>query len=116
LFLEAATKNKMLGMLVIVDEAALEREVIELLRYTDPKDRARGVLMGCTIAEKDGAMFERYVRMLKDDDDVQVRVNILYSLSRVRRKEVGLVGLESLLNDPDENVRDWGARCLGVAA
>jgi hypothetical protein len=99
-----------------VDAAALEQEVLELFRYKDPKERARGVLLGSTIAEKARPMFERYVQMLKDDDDARVRVNILFSISSWRRKEVAYVGLRSLISDPDDNVRDWGGRCLRVAA
>jgi hypothetical protein len=98
-----------------VDDAALEKEVLELFRYKDPKERSRGVLMGRTIAEKERPMFERYVQMLRDEDDAQVRVDILFSISSWRRKEVAYVGLERLVNDPDHNVRDWGGRCLRVA-
>jgi hypothetical protein len=54
--------------------------------------------------------------MLKSDEDAHVRLIILYSIIRIRTKEVAYVGLERLVNDPDADVRDCGARVLRNAA
>src|SRR6478672_7636637 len=72
--------------------------------------------MGGVPAEKNRPLFERYLQMLKSDEDAHVRVIILYSIGRVRTKEVAYLGLERLVNDPDADVRDWGARVLRNAA
>jgi hypothetical protein len=97
---------------LFVNESVLENEVLKLVAQADPKLREWGVLMGGALAEKNRPLFERYLQMLKSDDDAHVRVIILYSIIRVRTKEVAYVGLERLVNDPDANVRDWGARVL----
>ena len=97
---------------LFVNESVLENEVLRLVMQADPKLRAWGVLMGGALAEKNRPLFERYLQMLKSDDDAHVRVIILYSIIRVRTKEVAYVGLERLVNDPDADVRDWGARVL----
>jgi hypothetical protein len=95
-----------------VSEAVLENEVLRLLMQADPKLRAQGVRMGRVLAGKNRPLFERYFQMLKSDDDAHVRVIILYSVVGIRTKEVAYVGLERLVNDPDADVRDWGARVL----
>jgi len=101
---------------LVVDETALEKAVLELIELKDPKERSRGVLMGSTLAERQRPLFERYIQMVKSDDDAHVRVTILYSIASWRRKEVGYIGLERLVNDLDPDVRDWGARVLRSAA
>ena len=101
---------------LVVDEAVLEDEVLRLLEQTDPKLRAQGVMMGSPLAEKKRPLFERYIQMVKSDDDAHVRAVILYSIASWRRKEVGYIGLERLVSDPDPDVRDWGARVLRSGA
>ena len=97
---------------LFVNESVLENEVLKLVAQRDPELRAWGVLMGGALAEKNRPLFERYLQLLKSDDDAHVRVIILYSIIRVRTKEVAYVGLERLVNDSDADVRDWGARAL----
>jgi hypothetical protein len=97
---------------LVVNEMALEKAVLELIQLEDPKERARGVLMGSALAERQRPLFERYIQMVKSDYDAHVRAVILYSIASWRRKEVGYIGLERLVNDPDPDVRDWGARVL----
>ncbi len=101
---------------LVVDETALEKEVLQLVQLKDPKERSRGVLMGTALAEKQRPLFERYIQMVKSDDDAHVRVTILYSMASHRRKEVSYIGLERLVNDRDPDVRDWGARVLRAGA
>lgn len=101
---------------LVVDETALEKAVLELIQLKDPKERSRGVLMGSALAEKQRPLFERYIQMVKSDDDAHVRVTILYSIASWRRREVSYIGLERLVNDPDPDVRDWGARVLRSGA
>ncbi len=101
---------------LVVDEAVLEDEVLRLLEQTDPKLRAQGVMMGRALAEKKRSLFERYIQMVKSDYDAHVRAVILSSIASWRRKEVGYIGLERLVNDPDPDVRDWGARVLRSGA
>ena len=72
--------------------------------------------MGTALAEKQRPLFERYIQMVKSDDDAHVRVTILYSMASYRRKEVSYIGLERLVNDRDPDVRDWGARVLRAGA
>ena len=100
----------------IVDEQVLEREVLRLLQHTDPKLRSQGALMGSTLAEKKSSLFERYVRMLRGDDNPRVRLNVLSSVAGWRRKDVAFIALERLVNDPDVDVRDLSARGLHTAA
>jgi hypothetical protein len=101
---------------LVVDETALEKAVLELIQLKDPKERSRGLLMGSALAERQRPLFERYIQMVKSDDDAHVRVTILYSIASWRRREVSYVGLERLANDPDPDVRDWGARVLRSGA
>ena len=72
--------------------------------------------MGSVLAERQRPLFERYIHMVKSDDNAHVRVTILYSIASWRRREVSYIGLERLVNDPDPDVRDWGARVLRSGA
>jgi len=101
---------------LVVDETALEKAVLQLIQLKDPKERSRGVLMGSALAQKQRPLFERFIQMVKSDDDPHVKVTILYSIASWRRKEVSYIGLERLINDPDPDVRDWGARVLRSGA
>ncbi|HSE25780.1 MAG TPA: hypothetical protein VLB68_29205 [Pyrinomonadaceae bacterium] len=101
---------------LVVDESVLEKEVLQLLQADNPTLRAQGVLMGRPLAEEKRSLFERYQEMVENDDDAQVRMIILYSISGWRRKDVAYIAFERLVNDPDAKVRDWGARGLWSAA
>jgi hypothetical protein len=100
----------------VVDEAVLEAEVLKLLDDKDARLRSQGVMMGAALAKQKRSLFERYIQMVKTDDNAQVRVTILYSLGSWRSKEVAYIGLERLVNDSDPDVRDWGARVLRGSA
>jgi len=100
----------------IVDEQVLETEVLRLLQHADPKLREQGVLMGSTLAEKNSSLFERYIRMLRSDENARVRLIILSSIAGWRRKDAAFVALERLVNDPDMDVRERGATALQIAA
>jgi len=100
----------------IVDEQVLEREVLRLLQHADPQLRSQGVLMGSSLAEKKSSLFERYVHMLRSDENARVRLNILSSISGWRRKDVAFIALERLVNDPDMDVREKSATALRIAA
>jgi hypothetical protein len=100
----------------VVDEQMLETEVLRLLQHTDPQLRSQGVLMGSSLAEKKSSLFERYIHMLRNDENGRVRLNILSSIAGWRRKDIAFIALERLVNDPDMDVRDKGATALRIAA
>ena len=106
----------MVGAHLIVDEELLEKEALRLLQHTDPKLREQGVVMGIALAEKNSSLFERYIRMLRSDENARVRLSILSSIVGWRRKDVAFIALERLVNDPDIDVRDKGATALRIAA
>ena len=72
--------------------------------------------MGSTLAEKNSSLFERYIRMLRSDENARVRLIILSSIAGWRRKDAAFVALERLVNDPDMDVRERGATALQIAA
>lgn len=100
----------------IVEEQVLEREVLRLLQHTDPILREQGVVMGSALAEKNSSLFERYLRILRNDDNARVRLIVLSSIAGWRRKDIAFIALERLVNDPDMDVRDKGATALRIAA
>jgi len=101
---------------LIVDEEVLEHEVLRLLQHTDPRLREQGVVMGIALAEKKASLFERYLHILRSDDNARVRLIVLSSIAGWRRKDIAFIALERLVNDPDMNVRDKGATALRIAA
>jgi len=101
---------------VVVDEALLERTVIDLLEQKDPTLRAKGVEMGARLAEKKRDLFDRYHEMLNTDDNPRVRMLILHAFIGWKTREVALIALDRLLNDTDASVRERGSRGLEMAS
>lgn len=89
----------------------LEAEFYRLVKSEDPEERARGFTLGWFIADKDKDVASVYFRAVKEDPVLQPRYSALAVIAMVRRvypREIALVGLDRLLNDPEKPVRDLG--------
>jgi hypothetical protein len=91
--------------------AELETEFYRLARSKDPKDRSRGFVMGRVLADKDPDIASLYFKAVWQEPAVQPRFDALGIIAMSRGsypRQIALAGLDRLLNDPEEEIRDLG--------
>jgi hypothetical protein len=90
----------------------LETEFYRLVKSEDAEERARAFVLGRTAAEGDKDIAFIYFKSLRTDPDFRVRINALAQIAMVRsryQRDVALAGRDRLLNDPEKQVRAFGA-------
>jgi hypothetical protein len=103
---------------LMVDEVELKRRAFELMEVADTEERARGAMMICGLSSSDEFVMDRCKETLFKDKSSQVRSTTLYSMGSMRdpklsiQKNVALLYIRVLINDPDSGVRESAANIL----